>query len=59
LQLDKKLTLPKGTPIAGAGVNIASANFVVGQTFSGAMMAAGVVLLLVPTWSVFRYKSPF
>nr|POE77890.1 aspyridones efflux protein apdf [Quercus suber] len=47
-----------GTPIAGAGVDIARADFLVGQTFSGAMMAVGVLLLLVPTWAVFRYKEP-
>lgn len=44
-----------GTPIAGALVNIETAEFIRAQTFSGGLMVGAFLLELWPAYKVFRY----
>lgn len=44
-----------GTPIAGALVNLDTAEFLRAQVFAGCMMVGAVLLQIWPTFKVFRY----
>lgn len=44
-----------GTPIAGALVNLETAEFIRAQVFSGCLMVAAFLLELWPAYKVFRY----
>jgi predicted MFS family arabinose efflux permease len=46
-----------GTPIAGALVDVRTSDFVHGEVFAGAVMAAGVVCLIHPLVKVTKYKA--